>query len=95
MGNKDKRVARIWKEIDEMLWNSWDPIGVNDAEAARDEYQGYIGGVFRLLEDGAAEQQIAKHLNQIETDNMGLTGDLLRCGEVARKLLQINLKGER
>lgn len=94
MGNKDKRVARIWKEIDQILWNSWDPIGVNDAEAAHDEYYGYIGGVFRLLEDGASEERIAEHLHHIETEQMGLRGDLGHCKEVVRKLLQINLKSE-
>ena len=92
MGHRDKRTARIWKEIDEILWNVWDPIGVNNADAARDEYHGYISGIFRLLEDGAAEEQIAKHLHQIETESMGLTSDEFHCREVAKQLLRINLK---
>lgn len=28
----------LYKAIDEVLWNDWDPIGVNDI-APRDEYQ--------------------------------------------------------
>ena len=72
MGNKDKRVARIWKAIDEILWKDWDPIGVNNSQEARDEYHSYIGGAFRLLEDRADENQIAMHLHQIETEHMGI-----------------------
>ena len=50
MGNKDKRITRIWKDIDEILWNDWDSIGVKVFEkTARDEYQDYIYGVFRLI----------------------------------------------
>lgn len=29
----------IYKRIDEILWFDWDPIGVNQIEEARDEYQ--------------------------------------------------------
>ena len=92
MGSKDRRIARVWKEIDEIFWKVWDPIGIKDAGAARDEYYGYIGGAFRLLENGATEEQIAGYLHQVETERMGLTGDIDHCKEVARQLLQINLK---
>ncbi|MBI4358649.1 MAG: hypothetical protein HY584_05050 [Candidatus Omnitrophica bacterium] len=90
MDSKDKRVSRIWKEIDEILWNAWDPIGVNGLEGARDEYQNYIAGVFRLLEAKATELRITEHLHQIETQQMGLKGGLPHCGEVARRLLNVN-----
>ena len=91
MGNKDRRVARIWKEINELLWNQWDPIGVKGVDAARDEYHDYIHGIFCVLEDRANVDQIAKHLHHIETVKMGLKGDMHRCMKVARALLQLNL----
>ena len=37
----------IMKHIHDVLWNEWDPIGVNDA-APKDEYDSYISGVYRL-----------------------------------------------
>ena len=33
----------------------WDPIGVSDTPEAADEYDGYIGGIYELLERGASE----------------------------------------
>ena len=35
----------LYKRIDEILWEDWDPIGVNDVEEARDEYQSYLPGL--------------------------------------------------
>jgi len=91
MGNKDRRIARVWKEIDDVLWNVWDPIGVNDVPEARDEYQSYIGAVFHLLEDRVDEERIVSHLYRIETEQMGLAGNLGNCRGVAKKLLQIDM----
>ena len=90
-GNKDRRVARIWKAIDAILWSDWDPIGVNDAPEARDEYSSYIGGAFHFLEDCASEEQIGGHLHRIETERMGLSGNLDHCRQVAKKLLEIDM----
>ena len=50
----DKLVA----EVDRILWEDWDPIGVNDEAAARDEYSSYVPGVVRLVREGADEAQI-------------------------------------
>ena len=91
MGNKDRRVARIWKEIDETLWNIWDPLGVNDTPGARDEYYSYIGGVFHLLEDRASKEAMADHLHRIATGRMGLSENLGHCRQVAKKLLEIDM----
>lgn len=91
MGNNDRRVARIWKAIDEILWKTWDPLGVNETEAARDEYDGYIGGVFHLLEAGASAEHIAEHLHHIEVESMSIAGSLSHCREVAKSLLLVNL----
>ena len=87
---KDKHVARIRNEIDEVLWTFWDPIGVNDTPEARDEYRGYISGIFRLLEAGRDRYAIAEHLMSLETVSMGLGGDRASCERVADLLLKID-----
>jgi hypothetical protein len=38
----------IYKKIDEILWQDWDPIGINDMSDARDEYDGYVSQLFNL-----------------------------------------------
>ena len=57
---------KLVSEVDRILWEEWDPIGVNDEPSARDEYSSYVPGVVRLLRDGADAAQIARHLQAIE-----------------------------
>ena len=71
----DKQASREFRrQIGRVLLEQWDPIGVRDEPAARDEYDGYVYGVFRLLLEGASEQAIAAHLLIAERDAMGLDG---------------------
>jgi hypothetical protein len=58
--------------IEEILWRVWDPIGVNDAPEARNEYTTYVPGVQQLLQHQATDAEIMAHLIQIETERMGL-----------------------
>ena len=82
-----ERSKRIQENIRQVLLHDWDPIGVQDAPEAQDEYDGYVGGVYRLLTSGASEKQVIDHLWHIETDAMGLSGlDPGKLAPVARKL---------
>jgi len=49
-------------EIRRVLLNVWDPIGIRDEENAKDEYDSYIGDVFRLLVSGASDEAMQDHL---------------------------------
>jgi len=53
MTAKDKRARGIQQQIREVLLRQWDPIHVGDEPQAHDEYDGYIGAVYRLLANGA------------------------------------------
>jgi hypothetical protein len=53
----------------------WDPIRVKDTPEAADEYDMYIGGVYRLLEQQASEDEILQHLWDIETGRMEMVVD--------------------
>jgi hypothetical protein len=49
MASDDQRRAKaIQESIREILLRDWDPIGVNDVPEAQDEYDSYVGGVYRL-----------------------------------------------
>jgi hypothetical protein len=71
-----RQKVEIWKQnraaIRAVLMSKWDPIGVADTPEAADEYDNYINGVYRLLESGATDWEIAEHLRRIEVDRMGL-----------------------
>ena len=76
----------VWKQIDEILWNGWDPIGVNAEASARDEYQSYIDDVLEFKINVADKEDVANYLFDIETRRMGLVGNKSHCVAVAEKI---------
>ncbi|HEX8211597.1 MAG TPA: hypothetical protein VF584_15600 [Longimicrobium sp.] len=60
-------------QVDSVLWEVWDPIGVNDAPEARDEYTSYAPNVAQLLRSGASDAEIERHLASIILENMGMS----------------------
>lgn len=84
----NKKVQKeIYKAIDEILWNEWDPIGVNTEVAARDEYQSYIPEIFSMLIQNKSINEIANNLLQIEKERMGIEGNIEHCKLIAEKLI--------
>ena len=77
----------LYRRTDEVLHYVWDPIGVADAPAARDEYYSYLPQVFDLLKKNANAEQIADYLFQVSTQRMGLSGNREHDLEVAGVLL--------
>ncbi len=59
--------------VDSVLWEVWDPIGVNDAPEARDEYTSYAPAIAQLLRTGASDGEIECHLATIILENMGMS----------------------
>jgi hypothetical protein len=81
---------KLYKIIDEILWKDWDPIGINEYEEdARDEYQSYLPQIFKLKIDNAGKELIAQHLLNIETERMGLSGNIENCRIVAEKIIAV------
>ncbi len=76
----------LYRHIDDILWQEWDPIGINDCEGARDEYYSYLPNVWRLKLKYADTETIAQYLLKIETEHMGLNGDIEHCRKVANKI---------
>lgn len=79
----------LYRQIDEILWQDWDPIGINDAVNIRDEYCGYIPQVFNLKIQGAEKKKIADYLYEMETINMGTNGNKQNCEFVAEKIINL------
>ena len=70
----DKETSRAFiRRVDEVLWQVWDPIGVNDQPAARDEYSSYAPHVAGLLRSAATDAEIEGHLARIVLEQMGMT----------------------
>ena len=86
---KYEEPTNLFEAIDYILWNEWDPIGINDI-APSDEYQGYTPTIFTLKRNGADRETIAKTLHKIETEKMGLLGNLKHCEQIADRIIKLN-----
>jgi hypothetical protein len=71
MKSREEQAREIQRRIGEVLLRHWDPIGIADVPEAQDEYEEYVGGVYRLLASGASARQIAEHLVDIEARQLG------------------------
>lgn len=72
--------------VDEILWNDWDPIGVNDV-APRDEYRNYVPEIFSLIIQNKTAKEIADKLYHIETGTIGVMGNREHCLNVGNKII--------
>jgi len=71
-----------------ILWKDWDPIGCG---VPGDEYDSYIPGVFRLLEQGADEFRLRAHLKNVAEQSVSCPISDERAALVARKLLDLRI----
>src|SRR6476469_7792253 len=95
MGSRERRAREIKEAIRLVLLRDWDPIGVRDAPQAQDEYDAYVGGVYRLLASDATVSELAAHLLQIERDSMRLSPREKVVVEVASRLKQVDISLDR
>ena len=78
----------LYRFIDEILINEWDPIGVSDIPEARDEYYAFIPQVFEKVINGESVQSIAKLLRNLETEELALLGANTDCKKIAEKIIE-------
>jgi hypothetical protein len=93
MTSRQKRAREIHRLIADVLRRNWDPIGVRDMPETEDEYDAYVGGVYRLLVSEASARELAEHLAHVETEALGFADtDPKTLIPVAGKLLRLNVK---
>jgi hypothetical protein len=66
------RIAVLQQIVCRILWEDWDPIGVNDIPEAAGEYDSYAPGIAGMLVRGVSAHDLDFHLSRIEEDSMGL-----------------------
>jgi hypothetical protein len=90
--SREERAAGIQDAIRQILFHDWDPIGVR-GDLPEDEYDAYIGGVYRILATSRSEDSLVQFLAGVEQDLLGVSEappDHLRA--VARKLLALDVR---
>ena len=72
------------KYVEQILFNDWDPIGVN----AFDEYDSYAPHIVSMWFDNKlTEEAVVEYLLEIETKRMGLQGNEQNARKVAKRLV--------
>jgi hypothetical protein len=93
MTSNEERARELQRLIADVLRRNWDPIGVRDVPQTEDEYDAYVGGVYRLLVSGVGVRELAEHLVQVETEVLGFADtDPEMLIPVAKKLLKLSAK---
>jgi len=93
--SKDKRAAEIQDSIRQILYYDWDPIGIADV-APKDEYDSYIGPVYRILVGSRSELELCEFLFRTARDTISVADDTVEHFElgrpIARKLLELDVR---
>jgi len=90
---KSKKAIEIQNLIGRVLFEDWDPIGVNSNPNLSDEYDSYIAPVYRILSGNRSEEELIDYLFKTTNETIGLDckdREMLR--PVARKLLILDVK---
>jgi hypothetical protein len=81
------------RRVRQLLWLEWDPIGVNQASEATDEYDRYADAAYVMLMDQRANAEaIAEYLYWVAAVHMGLGESEERAeaaGMIAEKLVAL------
>jgi len=87
------RSRRNRARVREIFWLEWDPIGVNECENAKDEYDRYADRSYvMLMDEGRSAPEIADYLYYISSEHMGLgPSEPLRvlAAKIAERLMTI------
>jgi hypothetical protein len=78
----------ITDDIRKILIRDWDPVGIAEFPEARDEYDGYIPIIERMIEKRGIAEDVARLLLSAE-QNMGVEPNTVRALDVAQRLLRI------
>ncbi|WP_409420831.1 metallophosphoesterase [Pseudaeromonas sp. ZJS20] len=86
--HKPEQLELFCTEVRKILWQHWDPSGVFGIEACRDEYDGYVSDIVKLVfASGSERQLIGGYLLGLELAYFGGETDSERCGRAAVYLM--------
>jgi hypothetical protein len=90
MTTSHQEQARIYHNaIRQILLKEWDPIGVSEIQEAQDEYDSYVGEIYKMLISRKPKHEIFDYLWWLETEHMGLTGNRQATEHFAERLAKL------
>ena len=67
-----QEIKKLIKDVDNILFEDWDPIDVNSNQNLRDEYSSYAATFAGMIERDEPTEKLVSALMRIETIDMGL-----------------------
>lgn len=77
----------LYKRVDKILYNDWDPIGISELGGPTDEYHGYLPQVFKRALSSEDPQEIAEYLTWVTVDRRGMSPAREHDVKIARLIL--------
>lgn len=62
-------------EIQKLLLEVWDPIGIRFNPKAENEYSIYVNDIYRIVQYTRSKRALFEYLWEVETKQMGLKGN--------------------
>jgi len=66
-------VSKVLERLKDLLWEEWDPIGVNETDCPRDEYDSYALKIHSMLMSNASREEVLSYLVWLRTDYIGIS----------------------
>lgn len=77
--------SHLMVEVERILLDKWDPIGVKGEPMAESEYSTYAGIVTSMLVHGSTEEAVATYLSRVEREKLLLGPHEDKCRVVAHE----------
>ena len=80
-------IKEVTAAVVALLVGEWDPLVIGDHPNAPRRYRPYADTIVTMLySEGTCEEKIARYLESIRIDDLGLNPDLDQSKEVAKKI---------
>jgi hypothetical protein len=90
--SRRSQALEIQDSIRAVLYEDWDPLGINDHLSTQDEYDAYIAPVYRVLVGNRSVNVLTNMLTRIARDEIGVpVGGVEKLHSVAHKLLKLKV----
>ncbi len=91
--HKSKRAIEIQDSIRQVLFNEWDPIGINDNPNLVDEYDAYVAPIYRILVESRSEDELVNFLFSTERDIIRVSCESPKqLRPIAQELLMLDVR---
>jgi len=89
---KRSQALGIQDSISRILYQDWDPLGVNDYPETEDEYYAYIAPIYRVLVGSRSEDDLIQVLRRTAVEKMNVSaGSNEKLQLVCAKLLELKV----